>query len=254
MPKRARLCCELCGVSGINSGEMDGQTVFHCHLHLIPRREGDTEDPTGGVRNAFAGKGAYRGVLRPDRGRLPQRHRRRSAVTSAEIARGFVEKGWQIRYRGGNSVCSTPSDLDLVVADAPRDPPRYSIAAWPSGAGPSGRRGLVLDLYDADRGVAARVRAAFPRPSGRRSCSPGTACRPTRQAALPSKKRRWYRKGRRRRSVSGRARVRRSDHERAVDRGGCAVDVGEPYSPEGHGGSRVFPRCSFVGMCAADAS
>ena len=158
MLKRARLCCELCGVSGINSGEMDGQTVFHCHLHLIPRREGDTEDPTGGVRNAFAGKGAYRGVLRPDRGRLPQRHRRRSAVTSAEIARGFVEKGWQIRYRGGNSVCSTPSDLNLVVADAPRDPPRYSIAAWPLGAGPSGRRGLVLDLYDADRGVAARVR------------------------------------------------------------------------------------------------
>ena len=80
-------------------------------------------------------------------------------MTSAEIARGFVEKGWQIRYRGGNSVCSTPSDLDRVVADAPGDPPsRYSIAAWPSGAGPSGRRGLVLDLYDADRGVAARVR------------------------------------------------------------------------------------------------
>ncbi len=79
-------------------------------------------------------------------------------MTSAEIARGFVEKGWQIRYRGGNALCSTPSDLDLVVADAPGDPPRYSIAAWSSGAGPSGRRDLVLDLYDADRGVAARVR------------------------------------------------------------------------------------------------
>ena len=55
-------------------------------------------------------------------------------------------------------MCSTPSDMDLVVADAPGEPPRYSIAAWPSGAGPSGRRGLVLDLYDGDRGVAARVR------------------------------------------------------------------------------------------------
>ncbi len=83
---------------------------------------------------------------------------------SGQIAREFVEKGWAIRYRGGNSVCSTPSDLDLIVADAPGFPegqghaPRYSIAAWPSGAGSSGRRGLVLDLYDAERGVAVRVR------------------------------------------------------------------------------------------------
>ncbi len=81
-------------------------------------------------------------------------------MTSAEIARGFVEKGWQIRYRGGNSVCSTPSDLDLIVADAPGDPPRYSIAAWPSAveepAGPGGK--IAFDLYDAERGVSARVR------------------------------------------------------------------------------------------------
>ena len=40
-------------------------------------------------------------------------------MTGAEAAREFVEKGWQIRYRGGNAVCSTPSDLDLIVADAP---------------------------------------------------------------------------------------------------------------------------------------
>ena len=79
-------------------------------------------------------------------------------MTDAEAAREFAERGWQIRYRGGNSVCSTPSDMDLVVADAPGDPPRYSIAAWPSGAGPSGRRGSILDLYDAERRVAVRVR------------------------------------------------------------------------------------------------
>ena len=45
---------------GINDGEVAGQTVFHCHIHLMPRRRGDVEDPTGGVRNVFCGKGAYR--------------------------------------------------------------------------------------------------------------------------------------------------------------------------------------------------
>ena len=82
-------------------------------------------------------------------------------MTDAQIAREFVEKGWQIRYRGGNAVCSTPSDLDLIVADAPGDPPsRYSIAAWPSSAEPPDGTGgtFVLDLYDAERGVAVRVR------------------------------------------------------------------------------------------------
>jgi diadenosine tetraphosphate (Ap4A) HIT family hydrolase len=44
---------------GVNEGEVAGQTVFHCHLHLIPRRGGDVEDPTGGVRNVISGKGAY---------------------------------------------------------------------------------------------------------------------------------------------------------------------------------------------------
>jgi len=38
---------------GINQGLDAGQTVFHCHIHLIPRRKGDTENPTGGVRNLF---------------------------------------------------------------------------------------------------------------------------------------------------------------------------------------------------------
>ena len=52
-------------------------------------------------------------------------------MIGAEAAREFAEKGWQIRYRCGNAVCSTPSDMDLVVADAPEDPPRYSIVAWP---------------------------------------------------------------------------------------------------------------------------
>jgi hypothetical protein len=78
---------------------------------------------------------------------------------SGEITGAFLEQGWQIRYRGGNAVCSTPSDMDLVVADAPGDPPRYSIAAWPSSAElAEGLGGTVLDLYDAEWGVAVRVR------------------------------------------------------------------------------------------------
>ena len=36
---------------GINCGETAGQTVFHCHIHLIPRRKGDIKNPRGGIRN-----------------------------------------------------------------------------------------------------------------------------------------------------------------------------------------------------------
>ncbi len=45
---------------GVNDGETAGQTVLHCHVHLIPRRKCDVEDPTGGVRNVLPGKGNYR--------------------------------------------------------------------------------------------------------------------------------------------------------------------------------------------------
>ena len=44
---------------GINDGEAAGQTVMHLHVHLIPRYEGDTEDPRGGVRHVFPGKAKY---------------------------------------------------------------------------------------------------------------------------------------------------------------------------------------------------
>ena len=44
---------------GMNCGESAGQTVFHCHVHLIPRRSGDVENPRGGVRHIISGKGYY---------------------------------------------------------------------------------------------------------------------------------------------------------------------------------------------------
>ena len=44
---------------GMNCGEVSGQTVFHCHVHLIPRRKGDVANPRGGVRHIIADKGFY---------------------------------------------------------------------------------------------------------------------------------------------------------------------------------------------------
>jgi len=47
---------------GINMGESAGQTCMYPHVHLIFRRDGDMEDPTGGVRNVIPEKGNYKKV------------------------------------------------------------------------------------------------------------------------------------------------------------------------------------------------
>ena len=44
---------------GINCGKVAGQTIMHCHIHLIPRREGDVENPQGGVRGVIPSKQHY---------------------------------------------------------------------------------------------------------------------------------------------------------------------------------------------------
>ena len=44
---------------GVNCGETAGQTILHCHIHLIPRRIGDVENPRGGIRHLIPGKGYY---------------------------------------------------------------------------------------------------------------------------------------------------------------------------------------------------
>ena len=44
---------------GMNCGESAGQTVFHCHIHLIPRRKGDVENPKGGIRGVIPDKQKY---------------------------------------------------------------------------------------------------------------------------------------------------------------------------------------------------
>ena len=45
---------------GTNIGKVAGQSVLHCHIHLIPRREGDVENPQGGVRSVIPSKQHYK--------------------------------------------------------------------------------------------------------------------------------------------------------------------------------------------------
>ena len=45
---------------GTNIGKISGQSILHCHFHLIPRREGDVENPQGGVRSVIPDKQHYK--------------------------------------------------------------------------------------------------------------------------------------------------------------------------------------------------
>lgn len=44
---------------GINDGIDAGQTIMHCHIHLIPRRKNDVKTPSGGIRHVIPEKGDY---------------------------------------------------------------------------------------------------------------------------------------------------------------------------------------------------
>ena len=44
---------------GVNAGIDAGQSIMHCHIHLIPRRKGDMDNPRGGVRGVIPSKQKY---------------------------------------------------------------------------------------------------------------------------------------------------------------------------------------------------
>ena len=45
---------------GTNIGKISGQSIMHCHIHLIPRRDGDVKNPQGGVRGVISSKQHYK--------------------------------------------------------------------------------------------------------------------------------------------------------------------------------------------------
>jgi diadenosine tetraphosphate (Ap4A) HIT family hydrolase len=44
---------------GVNDGAYAGQTILHCHIHMIPRYKGDIADPQGGIRGVIPNKQKY---------------------------------------------------------------------------------------------------------------------------------------------------------------------------------------------------
>ena len=132
---------------GINVGAAGGQTIFHLHVHVIPRYEGDVPDPRGGVRHVIPSKANYllktdewsgaeigREAISPTAGRLigrnllPELAKDLDAAQEVRFAVAFLlRSGWKhiadrlwdlLVQRKGKATILTGDYLDVTDPDA----------------------------------------------------------------------------------------------------------------------------------------
>ena len=107
---------------GINSGKAAGQTVNHLHLHIIPRYDGDMDDPRGGVRHVIPSRGNY---LKTVTSSITARSGPSQQVQEAKSGYPMSDSSTKIKLTSGPSKpllgaliqeISTAEKLDIAVA------------------------------------------------------------------------------------------------------------------------------------------
>lgn len=128
---------------GFNAGEAAGQTVMHCHIHVIPRAVGDMDDPRGGVRGVIPAKQKY--PAKPSLAPAPSKVLSSSSSPSSSMRLPtFVPGQEEPLGRVLQQALQTASRCDVVVAYVH----------------PGGIKALEADLVDAlRRGVRVRILA-----------------------------------------------------------------------------------------------
>jgi diadenosine tetraphosphate (Ap4A) HIT family hydrolase len=169
---------------GVNNGTAAGQTVYHLHVHLIPRYDGDTPDPRGGVRHVLPGRGNYlaadspgeRTASRIDPGTLLQRilglldEGRRSATYKPALLLALTELAVE-RAQGAAALSLPLRDVAERVMELywpqTRPYPAGDIDVLKQGAGARVRIPDALERLRSDCGATpgtplARVRWSQP--------------------------------------------------------------------------------------------